>query len=264
MTGCAGGIGGSLVGALARRGHLILATDIDRERLGEQARSAGWPAAQVRLARLDVTSPESWKHAVAEIIRQFGRLDVLMNVAGHLKPGWIQDTDASDVRRHFSVNVEGPILGTQAAIAPLRRSRGHIVNIASLAALAPVPGISLYSASKYALRAFSLAAAQELRPQGISVTVVCPDAVDTPMLDVQLGREEAALTFSGPRPLKVSEVCGAIIGALSRRPLELFIPRSRGWLARVADVFPGVGTALAPLLRRKGLKAQRRLQAARG
>src|SRR5205823_4569252 len=110
---------------------------------------------------------------------------------------------------------------------------GHIINIASMAALAPIPGISLYSASKYAVRGFSLAAAQELRAHGVYVTVVCPDAVQTPMLDAQLAHDEAAATFSGPRLLTVEEVGRAIIGqGLARRPLEIYLPPSRGWLAR--------------------------------
>ena len=76
---------------------------------------------------------------------------------------------------------------------------GHIVNIASLASLVPSPGLALYSASKYAVRAFSLAAAEELREHGVAVTTVCPDAVRTAMLDKQLDYPEAALTFTAPR-----------------------------------------------------------------
>jgi NAD(P)-dependent dehydrogenase (short-subunit alcohol dehydrogenase family) len=74
---------------------------------------------------------------------------------------------------------------------------------ASPAAFAPVPGLSLYAASKFAVRGFSLAAAQELRRHGVFVTVVCPDAVRTPMLALQRDYPEAALTFSGPRTLGV-------------------------------------------------------------
>lgn len=91
----------------------------------------------------------------------------------------------------------------------VRQGHGHIVNVASLG---PIPGIALYSASKYAVRSFSLAAAQELRAHGVAVTTVCPDAVKTPMFDHQIAYREAALTFTAPRVLRVEEVSRVILG----------------------------------------------------
>src|SRR5690606_5033294 len=124
---------------------------------------------------------------------------------------------------------------------------------------APVPGLSLYGASKYAVRAFSLAAAVELRPRGVAVTVVCPDAVATPMLDKQEHYEEAAITFSAPRVLSPEEVADALTGVvIDRRPLELALPRSRKWMARTVDLFPSLGPRLAPVFQRLGRRAQKR------
>ncbi len=107
------------------------------------------------------------------------------------------------------------------------------------------PGLALYSASKYAVRAFSLAAAEDLRPHGVAVTTVCPDAVKTPMFDHQIGYREAALTFTAPKVLSVEEVSRVILGkVLARRPLIVAIPRWRGWLARLADLFPSTAKIL--------------------
>jgi 3-oxoacyl-[acyl-carrier protein] reductase len=139
----------------------------------------------------------------------------------------------------------------------VRQGHGHIVNIASLAALAPIPGLALYSASKYAVRAFSLAAAEDLRPHGVAVTTVCPDAVKTPMFDHQMDYPEAALTFTAPKVLAVEEVSRVILGrVLERRPLLVVIPRWRGWLARLADVLPSASRVLASVLTRQGLRRQ--------
>ncbi len=120
-----------------------------------------------------------------------------------MRPGHTPELLDGDVELQIGVNLKGVIYGTREAARLMLRQpdlarRGHIVNIASLAALAPIPGLTVYSATKYAVRAFSLAAAEELRPLGIAVTVVCPDAVKTPMLDLQVGYEEAALTFTAP------------------------------------------------------------------
>jgi 3-oxoacyl-[acyl-carrier protein] reductase len=135
-----------------------------------------------------------------------------------------------------------------------------------MAALAPIPGISVYSASKFAVRGFSLAAAQELEPHGVYVTVVCPDAVATPMVDYQLDHAGAALTFSGPRILSVDEVAQAIVGLLEGKPrFELNLPRSRAWLAKASSLFPRfLKRRITARLMKQGLARQQTLKSARG
>lgn len=259
VTGCASGIGRDLSGRILRGGDQLVATDLDVDALRKVADEDGWPEDAVAIGRLDVTDAEQWQDKWDQATARFGHVDVLVNMAGYLRPAYVHEIEDPDVARHFDVNVRGVILGTRIAARAMRaRGRGHIVNVASLAALAPIPGLSLYSASKYAVRAFSLAAAQELRPHGVAVTVVCPDAVRTPMLDLQKDYEQAALTFSGPRVLEPHEVSDAIVGyVLARRPLEVFLPPARGWLARAADLFPRTAGAVAPLLRRRGRSRQR-------
>jgi 3-oxoacyl-[acyl-carrier protein] reductase len=276
LTGCASGIGRHLADVLVAQGHHVFATDLDEPAMrahaddlgraaasGEQGTDAeGWPPHRVFIRHLDVRDDLAWARVFSEAVRTMGAVDTLINVAGYLLPGYVGDFDAAAVHRHLDVNTKGVIFGTHTAARHMvERGQGHIVNIASLAALAPVPGISLYSASKYAVRAFSLAAATELRPRGVAVSVVCPDAVQTPMLDMQVGYREAALTFSGARVLTVHDVVDAVVRrVLPRRPLELHLPRSRALLARLADLFPRTGMWLAPLLDRKGRARQRVLQ----
>jgi 3-oxoacyl-[acyl-carrier protein] reductase len=259
VTGCASGIGRDLASAIVEGGDRLVATDIDAAALAAAAREQAWPSEAHRRVRLDVTDAAQWRAAFAAATEAFGPVDVLVNMAGFLRPGYVHELSEDDIAHHLDVNVRGVMLGTHLAAQAMRaRGSGHIVNVASLAALAPIPGLSLYSASKYAVRAFSLAAAQELRAFGVAVTVVCPDAVATPMLDLQKDYEEAALTFSGPRVLHPREVSEAILGpVLRQRPLEVFLPPGRGWLARVADVFPRSASAMAPLLRRRGRSRQR-------
>lgn len=264
LTGCASGIGRHLAEVLLAAGHQVFATDLDEARLREHAAAHphAWPEDRVHLRRLDVTQSAAWELVFAEAVRVMGRVDVLINIAGYLLPGFVGDFDPESVHRHLDVNTKGVIFGTHtAARHMLARGDGHIINIASLAALAPIPGIALYSASKYAVRAFSLAAAQELAPRGVAVTVVCPDAVQTPMLDLQIGYREAAITFSGSRVLTVADVAEAIVRrVLPRRPLELHLPRSRALLARLADLFPRVALWLRPGLERRGRARQQQRQ----
>lgn len=265
ITGAASGIGRQLAGDLQRRGHQIVATDIDTERLREAARAEFPDEARTLCERLDVREGESWTALIEQAIDKFGRLDVLLNVAGHLVPRWAHEMTLAEVGLTVDVNVKGVIFGTNAAARRMiQQGSGHIVNVASIAGLVAVPGLAVYSASKHAVRAFSLAASQELKGHGVYVTVVCPGPVATPMLDAQLEHEEAALTFSASRALTAEEVSTAIIErALTNKPLEMTVtvPGSgQGMMARIAGAFPEVSSLARPIMTRIGKRNQRRMQ----
>lgn len=258
LTGCASGIGRHLAGALARQGHRLIATDLDEVALTGAAEREGWSATNVLRRKLDVRSEANWDAVMAEAESELGGLDVLFNIAGFLNAAYVADFTHRDLDLQIDVNVKGTMLGTRAAARRMiKAGSGHIVNIGSLASLAPIPGLSIYSASKFAVRGFTLAAATELRAQGVAVTLIMPDAVATPMFEKQLDREEAALTFSGSRPLTVEDVARVILDhVLPNRPLEVTIPQGRGLLARAANTAPHLARALAPMLLKKGKKRQ--------
>ena len=264
LTGSASGIGAHMTGVFARRGDTVFATDVDLAALERRAAEGAW-GTNVRLVKLDVREAADWEAALDRAEGE-GGLDVVMNIAGVLKPGWIADLTAADVDFHLDVNVKGAVLGTRAAAARMiaRGRGGHIVNIGSLASLAPVPGLSLYAASKFAVRGFTLAAAMELARRDIAVTLVMPDAVQTPMLDLQVDHEEAAMTFSGPRPLTVEDVERALVDeVLPKRPLEITLPIGRGILARAANTAPAASRWLEPILTKKGREAQEKIKQGR-
>ena len=264
VTGAASGIGKYLANSFADRGDRVFCTDIDLASMHTWVEDRGEAPGTIVTRRLDVRRPEDWKEAVDEAVRTFGRIDVLLNVAGYLRPGYVAEVSTEDVDMHFDVNAKGVVYGTrEAAKTMVERGCGHIINVGSLASLTPVPGLSLYGASKFAVRGFSLSAAEELRPRGVDVSVVLLDAVRTPMLDRQAGFEEAALTFSGPRPLELEEVEALIDDVMARRPLEVTLPRQRGLVARLAGFVPDISRLVAPLLRRRGEQAQSEYESSR-
>ncbi len=262
VTGAASGIGAELSRRLLARGDRVCACDLNEAAMATLQDSAE-SSDQLRLAKLDVRDAGAWRQVVEDLIAAWGRIDVLANVAGVLKENWVADATAADVDFQFDINVKGTIFGMQAVLPPmLAQAQGHIINIASLAGLSPIPGLGLYSASKFAVRGYSLAAGMELAPRGIAVTAVCPDAVQTPMLDIQKGKPQAALTFSGPRALTVTEVVDAILGPVLRdRPLEIALPGWRGASAKFANAFPALGAKALGWFSRAGLKRQQRIQA---
>ncbi|MBI4558594.1 MAG: SDR family oxidoreductase [Candidatus Hydrogenedentes bacterium] len=254
LTGCAGGIGGHLVEALAKQNANIFATDFDSDALHRRVDESRWPSDRVTLQALDVRDPEAWERVFQEAVDKLGTIDVAMNIAGCLFANWAVDAPREQVDLQFDVNVKGVIFGTQvAARHMLSRAQGHIINIASMASLAPIPGLSVYCATKYAVRAFSIAAAHELRPKGVHVSVVCPDTVRTDLWKGQWKREETRLAFSGRRVLTVEDVTRIILGrVLTKKSLLTFFPASRGLLARAADLFPASGGFLLPSLMERG------------
>jgi short-subunit dehydrogenase len=131
--------------------------------------------------------PKAWAQIFDEGEEHFGPTEAVCNVAGYLRPGFAHELEAGEVDLHVDVNVKVALHGTTAAARSMKpRGRGHIANVASLAGVVAVPGFSLYSASKFAVRGFSLSVAQELRPHGVVVTVIGPDAVHRPMLEKQV------------------------------------------------------------------------------
>jgi 3alpha(or 20beta)-hydroxysteroid dehydrogenase len=136
-----------------------------------------------RFVRLDVTSPEDWAAAVGTAVREFGRLDVLVNNAGIWRTAPIDEQDLDGFRQILDINLIGPFLGIQAVIPSMRAAGGgSIVNISSTAGLRGIRNHSAYAASKYGLRGLSNVAALDLGKDGIRVNSVHPGVIDTPMI----------------------------------------------------------------------------------
>lgn len=231
LTGAAQGIGCHLAHAFYQRGWQVVATDRDLPAL--QAATAGWDAARGLAFALDVTDARAWEAAVAAAQERFGPVEVFVNNAGVVAPGFATE-----------LAVDG-------------RHTGHLINIASLAGVAPIHGLPVYSATKYAVRGFTLAVAYELAQHGVHVSVICPDLVHTNMLQLQLDYPAAALSFSGPAALAVHDVERAVFfNALGRRQVEILLPAGRGWLARFGNLWPRLGRLLTSRLVAKGQRAQ--------
>jgi 3-oxoacyl-[acyl-carrier protein] reductase len=258
ITGCASGIGRHLAMRAAEAGHNVLVTDIDMARLTAEAERLGWLPPHVLARELDVRDAGAWQATIDEAAQCWGSIDVLVNVAGIVRPGNVHELTPEALISQLHVNAQGMMLGTQTAARwTVRQGNGHIVNIASLAGIAPIPGLAGYTASMFAIRGFSLAVAHELAPHGVSVTCVCPDAVETPMLDLEMSHDAAALAFSARRYLAIEEVGRVIFDqVLARRPLEVVILRHRGWLAKLTSLWPASETWLLPKILRDGRKRQ--------
>ena len=175
ITGGSSGIGKSAASRLVEEGAVVYITGRDIEKLELTAKEIGANPLQA-----DMTSDEQLANALRHILDSSGRLDVLINNAGIGSFGPVDELSRSDFREVFEVNVYGAgILGALCAAHFKEREKGHILNIGSSASVKGFKNGSVYSASKFALRALSQCWKDELRPYNVRVTHINPSEVTT-------------------------------------------------------------------------------------
>jgi len=180
ITGGARGMGKAHVRHFVAEGARVVSGDILDDK-GQYVASQLDPDT-CRYIHHDVTSPDDWAAAVSLALDTFGKLDVLVNNAGILTFATIEDMPLADFKRVLEVNTVGCWLGMKTVIEPMKKAGGgSIVNISSIEGFTGASKLSAYSASKFAVRGMTKAAAQELGPFGIRVNSVHPGAILTSM-----------------------------------------------------------------------------------
>ncbi len=252
ITGAASGIGRQLAVKGLTLGHTI--TACDNAPIDMPSDLSSLP--QLSTHQLDVRQVEQWREIIDNAWTRCP-VDCIINVAGVLRAGVTGALQAKEVSQQFEVNTLGVIYGTDtfARKAIGEKAKGHIINIGSTAGLFATPGNSVYAATKHAIRGFSIAAAGDLRPHGIDVSLVAPTAVKTDMLEQQRGDQRAALTFSGQRALTTAEVVDKIYQeVIPNRTLETFIPNGEKWTAKFSTCFPELFLKQVEKSRQQGVK----------
>lgn len=190
ITGTSQGFGKELVKAALSQGDSVIATSRTPEKilveLGENER--------LLAVALDLSDSVQIASIVKQAVNTFGRIDVLVNNAGHGLLGAIEETNDAETLSLFETNVFGLLRITRAILPQMRSQKsGHIVNIASLGGLIGVPGWGVYSSSKFAVVGLSEALALEVAPLGIKVTVVEPGPFRTNFLGSSLKKAQISL-----------------------------------------------------------------------
>jgi NAD(P)-dependent dehydrogenase (short-subunit alcohol dehydrogenase family) len=229
ITGGARGIGKATAKALAQQGAKVAIGDLDKP-LAEEA-AAELRTEAVGLA-LDVTERDSFASFLDQVSERLGPLDVLINNAGIMPIGSFVDEDDTTARRMIDINLHGVIYGMKLAIPGLRkRGSGHIVNIASQAGKAGLPGGATYCATKHAVVGLSEAVQAELRDSGVDVSVVMPAVVNT---ELGSGLPETR----GVKKLEPTEVAEAIVEALRYQKFDVWVPASSAVIDKLIHPLP--------------------------
>lgn len=240
VTGAAGGLGRALTTALGARGCVVVATDA--------------PGVAPELRALDVTDAAACRGLAEEVGPA-----LWINNAGVLGAGEAVSVDDAIVQRVVDVNLLGVINGTRAAASTMVSSGGGcVLNIGSLSAWNPTPGMAVYAATKHAVRAYSAAVATELRGSGVRVACLCPDAIWTPMLKHVVTLDAAAVPFSAGRLLEADDVAKAALRLVDGGGLLASLPPARAVLAKVSGLWPSMNVRMAGLTERQGRQHQAR------
>ena len=177
ITGSSTGFGRELAEELLEQGHKVVATARKPESLSDL--TAKYPDT-VRAVKLDVTKPGEVRAAVAEAVKAFGRIDVLVNNAGYGLIGAVEEATDAQIRHQFETNVFGALDVVRAVLPQMREQKsGHILNLSSVGGFVSFPSSGHYSATKFALEAYSESLAKEGEALGIKVTIVEPGAFRT-------------------------------------------------------------------------------------
>lgn len=259
VTGAGRGMGRETARRLAARGYQVLVTDVNEAGARETAEQIGrgaWALAQ------DVREPGSHR-VVAAAAAERGPLKVWVNNAGVLRTEKVWDHPDDDVRLMVEANLLGVIWGARAAVEAMRPSPdgAHIINMASMAAFGPVPGLGVYAATKHGVLGFTESLQGDLSIAGLPIRVhaVCPDLVDTGMMREHAANPEYALGFTGTKIYTPEEVADRIVELLDGDRIVLSVPRNRMALARMTGIWPRAGLKLSRAFVSLGARRQQKL-----
>jgi NAD(P)-dependent dehydrogenase (short-subunit alcohol dehydrogenase family) len=246
VTGSARGIGRAIAEALVGAGYEVVVADLNAAQASATAHDIGAAAG----IAMDVRDPQAHRN-VAELAESIAPLAVWVNNAGVGFDGDLADLSDEHVRGLIEVNLLGVAWGMRAALSTFD-GHGDIVNVASLSGHGPVPGLSVYAATKAGVVSLTGSVANEV-PRGVRVHAICPDGVSTAMVDeMKAGGRAKELVASGGHLLMPADVAQAVMGMIGSHRTIRTLPAWGGAMLRAGALAPGTMKVLEPVLRAQG------------
>jgi len=257
ITGASSGIGAECARKFAAEGARVVLAARSKGPLDELAAELGEDVALA--VPTDLTDVDQCKQLIETAHSHFGSVDVLVNNAGMNIRGPFEGIALDDIIGMLHINLRAPLVLTRLAI-PLMRNQGSgsVVNVASIAGRLPLEDEATYSSTKFALRIFSFAVAQEIEGSGIHVSVVSPGPVDTGfIMEPSVIDDVPPLVFSQPMST-ASEIADLVLQSAADGQRERTKPSVSGRMATLSYLFPQLRRVLAPLFERKGEREKKK------
>jgi NAD(P)-dependent dehydrogenase (short-subunit alcohol dehydrogenase family) len=224
ITGASSGIGLLTAIELGKAGFQVIASMRDLNRRGrlDQAVAAAGLAQKVNVRRLDITAFDTTQEFVRDVLRDYGRIDVLVNNAGFAVAGFAEDMKLDEIRLQFETNFFGHVALTQAVLPAMRQQRsGHIIMISSISGLHGVISISSYAAAKFALEGWSESLRLEVNALGIKVILVEPGSFDTDIWTRNAYLGEKTKDGTSPNRERAAKFKDKVQNLRKRDPIEV-------------------------------------------
>lgn len=257
ITGASSGIGASCARKLVAEGARVVLAARTRGPLQELAEELGTDVAEAVPA--DISDVAQCKRLVQTATARFDRIDLLINNAGHNSRGLFEELPLEDMLQILDVNLRAPMVLSRLVLPAMRTANaGTIVNVASLAGRFALDDEATYSATKFALRIFSFAVAEELRGTNVRMCVVSPGPVDTGFItDPSVIDTVPPIVFAQPMSTP-DEIADLVLESAVDGTLERSKPALSAKLATLSYLVPSVRRALMPAMERKGKRAKQK------
>ncbi len=260
ITGASLGVGLACAQAFSAQGCSVVLVARRQGPLDEAIATLAHPERALAITA-DLMLPESPGRIVDAAMERFGRIDGLVNNAGAHFRGPVMSQPADKLASMVDVNLRAPIHLTRLVLDELQRHGGFVVHIASLAGRVPLDGAATYSATKFGLRAFSLALREELRGTGADSCIVSPGPVDTGFIMDDIDQVDD-IVFS-QKMCTADAVATMVLDCARQGTAELAWPPSGAKLATFSYLVPSFRRWLKPMMRRKGKRAKEVIKAKR-
>lgn len=249
ITGAGSGIGRALAINLSKRGATVIVSDINLASASKVAKDCG---AKAIACELDVCNFNAVNELITSIPKNHGSLDYLFNNAGIAIGGEAYEISIKSWERILDINLKGVINGICSAYPlMIKQGSGHIINTASLAGLGPAPLLTPYSMTKHAVVGLSTSLRIEAVEYGIGISVLCPAAIETPLLDSEGPLDlidknnwrpdfRRFLTVLGGPPYPVEKLAEDAIHAIEKNKGIIVIPGRARLLWRLGRMFPAL------------------------
>jgi uncharacterized protein len=249
VTGGSSGLGRVIAEGFAAAGAKTVVVGLeeaDVQKAATEMQATGCDALGIQA---DITRQADVDRLFAEAVGRYGKLDVLVNNAGRSMRGKVLDTTPEQFRELMELNLIALVRCTRAAVPRLLASRGHVVNIGSLAAKSASRWVGAYPATKHAVAAYSQQLRLELGPQGLHVLLVCPGPIERkdprlyPLEGLEDIPERARRPGAGVKTKAIPPqwLVAQILRACERRVPEIVVPRTARLLFAISQLWPRLG-----------------------